>query len=106
MKSTVRSCTLKQPGCQTVTKHELKVHPEFWDALKRGQKPFEVRRNDRNYQVGDLIELRLYDPSFGYVAGELVSFFVTYVLKDFDVGLKPGFVVLGFGNLPNQDDGK
>jgi hypothetical protein len=42
--------------------HELKVVPPYFDALCRGTKTFEVRRNDRAYQAGDGVRLRLWHP--------------------------------------------
>lgn len=42
--------------------HELKVWPEFYEPLKTGEKTFEVRLNDRDYRVGDLLHLREYKP--------------------------------------------
>lgn len=38
------------------TIHELKIYPQYLDALKRGVKTFEIRYNDRNYQVGDILK--------------------------------------------------
>jgi hypothetical protein len=38
--------------------HILKVDPEFWAFLKNGEKSFEVRKDDRSYQVGDYLILR------------------------------------------------
>ena len=35
--------------------HELKIKEEYWNAILRGDKTFELRKNDRDYQVGDLI---------------------------------------------------
>ena len=37
--------------------HVLKVAPEYWPALVDGSKTFEVRRNDRAYQRGDVLVL-------------------------------------------------
>lgn len=37
--------------------HILKVAPEYWAAIADGTKTFEVRRNDRAYQKGDLLVL-------------------------------------------------
>lgn len=34
--------------------HEIKTLPEFFQLQVEGLKPFEVRRNDRGYQVGDI----------------------------------------------------
>lgn len=37
--------------------HVLKVAPEYWPAIVDGSKTFEVRRNDRAYQRGDVLAL-------------------------------------------------
>jgi hypothetical protein len=37
--------------------HELKIRPEFLDAVKEGKKKAEFRFNDRNFAVGDLLRL-------------------------------------------------
>jgi len=37
--------------------HCLKAESEYYEAYKRGDKRFEVRKNDRNFQVGDYITL-------------------------------------------------
>lgn len=92
-----------------MTTHQLKVHPKNWQPLKRGQKPFEVRRNDRNFRVGDLCAFSEYDPDFGFTGSGTLGLPITYILypEDFVPGaIAPGYVVLGFGTLLNFDDGK
>ena len=37
--------------------HELKLDTEYFDDVKSGLKTFEIRKNDRDYQVGDLLSL-------------------------------------------------
>ncbi len=85
--------------------HELKVNPQFWDGLESGNKPFEIRRNDRKFSVGDVLVLRRYDPAFGY-SGEQCRRVVTYVLasEDLPVALMPGYVALGLSNPDLMDD--
>lgn len=39
-------------------KHELKILDTYFDAVDNGIKPFEVRKNDRNFQVGDMLYLK------------------------------------------------
>lgn len=41
--------------------HLLKVHPAYFEDLAAGTKTFEVRRNDRGYQTGDLLTLAEWD---------------------------------------------
>lgn len=45
------------------TTHQLKVLPPYMDALLAGSKTFEVRRNDRGYQRGDVLVLREWHPA-------------------------------------------
>jgi len=87
--------------------HELKVHSQFWQAIRNGSKPFDVRINDRKFNVGDTCRLREYDPSFGY-KGDYYELRITYIMahEDFPLGVQRGYVVLGFGLHPMQDDGK
>jgi hypothetical protein len=42
--------------------HELKIWPEYWAAVRAGDKTFEYRLNDRNYKSGDLVRLTYFDP--------------------------------------------
>lgn len=38
--------------------HSLKVLPKYFEAILIGDKTFEIRKNDRNYQVGDKLILK------------------------------------------------
>jgi len=69
--------------------HNLKILPEYFEEVCRGQKTFEIRKNDRNFKVDDLINLREWRPQ-GYTGQEkLVR--VTCI-TDFEQN--PGFVVM------------
>ena len=65
--------------------HELKVWPEYFAALLDGSKTFELRKNDRGFQVGDTLWLREWDgggPGQGYVyTGRESRRVVSYVLN-------------------------
>jgi hypothetical protein len=79
--------------------HFLKTWPEFFAAQANHTKPFEVRRYDRGYAVGDTLVLQEWEPARrdlgvdAYTGRELQRR-VTYVLRD-SPGLQPGYVVLG-----------
>jgi hypothetical protein len=42
--------------------HELKTLPSYFARIEDGSKTFEVRRNDRGFQAGDVLQLREYNP--------------------------------------------
>ncbi len=73
--------------------HKLKIHPKFFEAVILGNKTFEIRRNDRNFKVGDRIVLKEYSKETGYT-GESAVFNITYVMTDSKF-VKKGFAVLG-----------
>jgi hypothetical protein len=83
--------------------HDLKVWPEFFDALADGRKPFEIRKNDRDYQVGDVLRLREYAPGPDVYTGRELRRTVSYMLEGndslaFAFGLRTGFVAMGLEN--------
>jgi hypothetical protein len=91
-----------------VTQHDLKVWPPYFDPLADGRKPFEVRRDDRPFAVGDELILREWLPVAGIgplsergrYTGRALLRRVTYVLRGADAqafGVAPGFAVLGLG---------
>ena len=43
--------------------HELKCHPGYFARLADGSKTFDVRRDDRGYQSGDVLVIRAFDPT-------------------------------------------
>lgn len=60
--------------------HELKTWPEYFEEVVKGNKTFEIRLNDRNFQVGDILELKEYDPIKKSHTGRHVRVKVTYLL--------------------------
>jgi hypothetical protein len=37
--------------------HKLKCQTKYYEAAEKGLKSFELRKNDRNFQVYDMVEL-------------------------------------------------
>ena len=75
--------------------HDLKCWPESFDALRRGAKTVELRRNDRDYAERDVLLLREYDPEVDEYTGRHLLARVRHIVRDFDgPWLMEGYVAL------------
>lgn len=74
--------------------HELKTWPEFYGHVAIGSKRVEVRRNDRDFAVDDVLHLREYSPSSGLYSGAECYRRVTHIVQGGQFGLAEGFVAL------------
>lgn len=81
--------------------HELKIKCEYFDAICFGHKTFELRKNDRDYQVGDLIHFVNVDGTeFCDKESAGSTFLITYVFKDVpEYGLDKDYCILGIKKL-------
>lgn len=76
--------------------HELKINPHFFDKVITGEKPFEIREDDRGFQVGDVLLLREIEPNHAGTnesyTGRKKAVEVTYKT---DYAQQKGYVVMG-----------
>lgn len=79
--------------------HELKIEESWADDILYNGKNFEIRRNDRGYQKGDLIKFKVIEDFHPVCTWECKDhplngkyYEIMYVLSSF--GLQEGFVVL------------
>lgn len=86
--------------------HDLKCWTAYFEAVDDGRKNFEIRRDDRGYQKGDVLRIREWDDkpspvatgsnhtrSRGYTGNETYAL-VRYVLTGGQFGLEPGYVAM------------
>lgn len=73
------------------TTHHVKLHKTFYDVP---EKTFEIRDNDRNYKVGDILVQEEWDHERSEYTGRSKSFKITYILFDSSYGMKTGYVIL------------
>lgn len=93
------------------TTHTLKTLPPFFDAIARGDKTFEVRKDDRAFQAGDTLVLNHYDPEkedHPFAAPRInkpdsIVLRCTYVLRGGQFGIEPGYVVLGIAKTTPEN---
>lgn len=79
--------------------HELKTWSEYFDAVLAGKKTFEVRKNDRDFQEGDILLLNKWDNVKNEYAGSQTAFTITYILKGGQFGIEEGYCVLGLKQI-------
>ncbi len=75
--------------------HELKCSPEFFKSVFDRDKNFEIRKNDRGFNVGDMLLLKEFtgvEPN--PYTGEWCARHVAYI-TDFPDGLRDGYVCMG-----------
>ncbi|RWX54972.1 DUF3850 domain-containing protein [Photobacterium chitinilyticum] len=65
--------------------HVLKIQPEYLEAIIKGVKTFEIRKNDRDFKVGEYAHL--------YDAERYVSVRIKYIT---DFAQQEGYVVFAF----------
>lgn len=68
--------------------HDLKIKYEFAKLHFEGRKDWEIRKNDRDFKVGDLIRFTVVE--FGFIYTRII----THVYKDAEHGLQEGYVIL------------
>ena len=73
--------------------HELKTLKRFFEDVISGKKTFEIRKNDRNFQEGDLLALNEYDDHNAYYTGNSCLVYIDYILPDYDYN-KEGYVTM------------
>lgn len=80
--------------------HYLKTWQPYFDMMKNGTKTFDLRKNDRNFQVGDLVMLYEYDPEKNEpkhpaLSDNILTFEITCVIKNVPHwGLMEGYAIL------------
>lgn len=88
--------------------HELKIQKQWADAKLAGEKPFEIRVNDRGFQKGDTVRYTVVDPKtcagWRDEAGEphpleRCDFVITYVMQGF-AGIGNGYCVYADQPVP------
>lgn len=86
--------------------HYLKCHPQFMPRIASGQKPFEIRKNDRDYQVGDRLTLREYTPGEVQLnhncSNPDITVEIIYISFAFQ---QDGYAVLGIKLVNDSTDG-
>lgn len=81
-----------------VRRHVLKTWPGPFRAVRARLKPWELRRDDRGFEAGDILDLREWRPDAERFTGETESRVVTWLLRGPAFGLPAGFVILSLAD--------
>lgn len=75
--------------------HRLKTEPNYFKDIVVNAKKFELRKNDRDFQIGDMVTLREWHD--GYYSGFEKTITIKYILKDCpEYGLQDGYCIFGW----------
>ena len=84
------------PSEKPRTVHQIRIGTTFFDDAAAGVKPFTIRKNDRNYKVGDILEKMEFDE--GKYTGRSLRQEVVYMLEDY-AGIVEGYCIMGLKNM-------
>lgn len=73
--------------------HELKIKSLYFNDILQGVKNFELRKDDRDFKVGDYLILQEFDENY---TGRSILVEIIYKLNGGKYGLQEGYCILGF----------
>lgn len=75
--------------------HTIKTTRESYTVMDSGEKPFGLLKDDRDYNVDDLVVFNIIDEN-GVLEETDEIYQITYILRNVpQYGLKEGFCILG-----------
>ena len=79
-------------------KHFLKIKRQYFNSVLSNEKTFEIRKNDRNYNVGDKLILSEVDEN-EFQTGRQLIVKITYLINGPIYGLESGFCILSIKTI-------
>lgn len=73
--------------------HNLKINKEFFTPVLEQIKTFEIRKNDRDFHVGDKVVLNEWDDEKKHYTGRKTNIEIIYIT---DYEQKDNYVVFSF----------
>ncbi len=84
---------MREPGKSM--RHRVKILPEYYEAVLNQTKNFELRKDDRDYQVGDIVWLEEWNGEA--YTGRSLALKIKYILRNCpEYGLMEEYCILGF----------
>lgn len=79
--------------------HHLKIQTEFFEAVNKGLKKFEIRRNDRDFKIGDWVFLENFNPKTNSYEPGIIKVEIIYIIEGGQFGIEEGFIIFGFNKI-------
>lgn len=79
--------------------HQIRIATTYFEDAASGRKSFELRKNDRNYKEGDILEMMEFKD--GRNTGRIIRKVVTYLLENYS-GLEDGYCIMGIKAIDND----
>lgn len=88
-------------GCKVI---EIKTEPKYFELVKTGFKLNELRKNDRNYQIGDYVVMAEVKPIDGYT-GRAIGARINWIVEgeEAERWMLPGHCNFGLSELIVMD---
>lgn len=72
--------------------HELKILPQYFEEVLKGNKTFEIRKNDRNFKIRDILILKEWVEGYSEFTGRTIDCKITYITN---FALQENYVCMG-----------
>ena len=74
--------------------HELKTWPAEFQAVMDGKKNFDIRAKDRDFQVGEFLTLKEYNPESKEYTGRVCAREIIFIMEGGKFGVQEGYVAM------------
>lgn len=81
--------------------HQIRLAKSYFDDVANGIKTFELRKNDRGYKKGDILEMMEF--ADGKNTGRMVRVLVTYILEDY-TGIEDGYCIMAIKLMKESEE--
>jgi len=78
--------------------HDLKCWPDIFEVMNKKIKTFDLRKNDRDFKINDILVLHEYDPNEKKYTGNVISRKVIYILYGGRFGLPKDYCIMQLGD--------
>lgn len=76
--------------------HYLKTIQPYFEEIWMCRKTFELRKNDRGFEVGDVVVLMEYERAKNQYSGNQIIGVITYILDKYHDALNEPYVIFSF----------